>query len=277
MAADGPQSSGPRLFKEGCSRYPQLPSQVIVHLPEQPQAAHQEALALVWKHYPVVGSFIGFNASPFLSWHLPKHIQTKKKSMLPSTCGSHRLFFHRFYAENITHLKDIITIELFFLNSKCAVYNVSSSFERMKHDSAQLLICLAEHLLMIHSLWTLTACQLSRHSLQGISFSEKTAEKNNKRRRRRGHLRAWYFVGDAGLESSVAVHDLCYSCIFFLQEIIEVESENVFKLAANALQVSVKNACSSVCCTECDSIVFWREIFFPSPGGEWKLHQVWAH
>lgn len=34
----------------------------------------------------------------------------------------------------------------------------------------------------------------------------------------------------------------------FLQEIIEVESENVFKLAANALQVSVMKACMSVCC-----------------------------
>lgn len=46
-------------------------------------------------------------------------------------------------------------------------------FEIMKHDSAQLVICLAERLLMIHSLWTLIACQLSRQSLQGIGFSLK--------------------------------------------------------------------------------------------------------
>eukprot|EP00066_Takifugu_rubripes_P001971 XP_003963544.2 PREDICTED: FERM domain-containing protein 4B-like [Takifugu rubripes] len=32
-------------------------------------------------------------------------------------------FLVRFYVENITHLKDIITIELFFLNAKSAVYN----------------------------------------------------------------------------------------------------------------------------------------------------------
>lgn len=31
----------------------------------------------------------------------------------------------RFYVENITQLKDIITVELFFLNAKSAVYNVS--------------------------------------------------------------------------------------------------------------------------------------------------------
>lgn len=36
------------------------------------------------------------------------------------------LFLHRFYVENITQLKDIITVELFFLNVKSAVYNVSS-------------------------------------------------------------------------------------------------------------------------------------------------------
>uniref|UniRef100_A0A8C4H353 FERM domain containing 4B n=1 Tax=Dicentrarchus labrax TaxID=13489 RepID=A0A8C4H353_DICLA len=32
-------------------------------------------------------------------------------------------FLVRFYVENITHLKDIITVELFFLNAKSAVYN----------------------------------------------------------------------------------------------------------------------------------------------------------
>lgn len=32
---------------------------------------------------------------------------------------------YRFYVENITQLKDIITVELFFLNAKSAVYNVS--------------------------------------------------------------------------------------------------------------------------------------------------------
>lgn len=34
-------------------------------------------------------------------------------------------FPERFYVENITQLKDIITVELFFLNAKSAVYNVS--------------------------------------------------------------------------------------------------------------------------------------------------------
>lgn len=33
---------------------------------------------------------------------------------------------YRFYVENITQLKDIITIELFFLNAKSAVFNVSA-------------------------------------------------------------------------------------------------------------------------------------------------------
>lgn len=46
-------------------------------------------------------------------------------------------------------------------------------FGIMKRDSAQLFICLAEHLVMIHSLWTLIACQLSRQSLQGNGFSLK--------------------------------------------------------------------------------------------------------
>lgn len=36
------------------------------------------------------------------------------------------LHLHRFYVENITQLKDIITVELFFLNAKSAVYNVSA-------------------------------------------------------------------------------------------------------------------------------------------------------
>lgn len=35
------------------------------------------------------------------------------------------LALHRFYVENITQLKDIITVELFFLNAKSAVFNVS--------------------------------------------------------------------------------------------------------------------------------------------------------
>uniref|UniRef100_A0A7N6BRC3 FERM domain-containing protein n=1 Tax=Anabas testudineus TaxID=64144 RepID=A0A7N6BRC3_ANATE len=35
-------------------------------------------------------------------------------------------FLVRFYVDNITQLKDIITVELFFLNAKSAVYNVSS-------------------------------------------------------------------------------------------------------------------------------------------------------
>lgn len=34
--------------------------------------------------------------------------------------------FHRFYVENITQLKDIITVELFYLNAKSAVYSVSA-------------------------------------------------------------------------------------------------------------------------------------------------------
>lgn len=48
----------------------------------------------------------------------------------------------RFYVENITQLKDIITVELFFLNAKSAVYNVSVfplfflGLEVMIHDSA---------------------------------------------------------------------------------------------------------------------------------------------
>lgn len=50
---------------------------------------------------------------------------------------------------------------------------VASVIEIMKHDPAQLFICRAEHLLMIHSLWTPIACQNSRQSPQGISFSLK--------------------------------------------------------------------------------------------------------
>lgn len=184
MAADGPQSSGPRLFKEGGSRYPQLPGQVIVHLlrtttgcPAGSATTGLKAFSSGWWFY-----WLQCIAVPLLA---PTKTHTEQKKKLPSTSGSHLLFFYRFYAENITHLKDIITIELFFLNSKCAVYNVSSSFERMKHDSAQLLICLAEHLLMIHSLWTLIACQLSRRSLQGISFSEKTAGQKKQRKKKK--------------------------------------------------------------------------------------------
>lgn len=46
--------------------------------------------------------------------------------------------------ENITQLKDIITVELFFLNAKSAVYNVSvfslvfPGFEAMKNYPASL-------------------------------------------------------------------------------------------------------------------------------------------
>lgn len=35
------------------------------------------------------------------------------------------VIIYRFYIENITQLRDIITVELFFLNAKSAVYNVS--------------------------------------------------------------------------------------------------------------------------------------------------------
>lgn len=53
---------------------------------------------------------------------------------------------HRFYVENITQLKDIITVELFFLNAKSAVFNVSvcllvffsSVTERLSDDSLSL-------------------------------------------------------------------------------------------------------------------------------------------
>lgn len=68
------------------------------------------------------------------------------------------LMLYRFYVENITHLKDIITIELFFLNAKSAVYNVSI----ICVGKALMFICVAELLLMIHRVWTLIACQLSR-------------------------------------------------------------------------------------------------------------------
>lgn len=151
----------------------------------------------------------------------------------------------------------------------------------MKHESAQLLICLAEHPLMIHSRWTLIACQLSRQPA-GYRFltwrrqSEKTGGKIKWRRvGRRGHLRAWCSAGKAGLGSPVAVCELRIFR-FFLQEIIEVESENVFKLAANALQVSVMSTCTSICCNQYDLKVIWRDILL-SPGSEWRLHQVWAH
>lgn len=66
------------------------------------------------------------------------------------------LILCRFYVENITHLKDIITIELFFLNAKSAVYNVSVVWV------LRCLFSVAELLLMIHRLWTLIGCQLSR-------------------------------------------------------------------------------------------------------------------
>lgn len=58
----------------------------------------------------------------------------------------------RFYVENITQLKDIITVELFFLNAKSAVYNVSVFllfflvFEVMKHDSGSFFFFFTEQL-----------------------------------------------------------------------------------------------------------------------------------
>lgn len=123
----------------------------------------------------------------------------------------------------------------------------------MKHDPAQLFICRAEHPLMLHGLWTPIACQRSRQSLQGISFSlkegrlrkqeEKTNEGEEKEEASSGHNILWEMLDSDLLELFVI-----YAFSVFLQEIIEVESENVFKLAANALQVGVRKACTSDCC-----------------------------
>lgn len=69
-------------------------------------------------------------------------------------CAS-AVVLHRFYLENITQLKDIVTVELFFLNAKSAVYNVSTApsflwgFEAMKDDSV-----LLNSFQMIHCLLT---------------------------------------------------------------------------------------------------------------------------
>lgn len=87
------------------------------------------------------------------------------------------LFLHRFYVENITQLKDIITVELFFLNVKSAVYNVSSFLLNVwglkwwyMIDFIKGVFVLFFPHLVIHCLWTLAAPQLSRQCLQGTFF-----------------------------------------------------------------------------------------------------------
>lgn len=71
----------------------------------------------------------------------------------------------RFYVENIMQLKDIITVELFFLNAKFAVYNVSDLFFFLSQflsvflcvcvcvcKCAVVSVCFAHSSLMIHYL-----------------------------------------------------------------------------------------------------------------------------
>ncbi|XP_068561320.1 FERM domain-containing protein 4B-like isoform X2 [Cebidichthys violaceus] len=167
-------------------------------------------------------------------------------------------FLVRFYVENITQLKDITTVELFFLNAKSAVYNVSVffplfSFEAMKNDAASCVFCFvlfSTVFLMIRCLWTPCGSADNGRRAQfpplcwlecKVDSLRKTIKKKKKKKKKKARVHKQRLLEEISIFGS-RTHFLrraylsLMSIFYVSQGFIEVESDNVFKLAANALQ-----------------------------------------
>eukprot|EP00064_Thunnus_orientalis_P003266 superscaffoldBa00000259_g3275 len=92
----------------------------------QPKLLSYELLDLVSSHFNLKEKeFFGlafFDDNGQCKWlQMDRRVLEHDFSKKPGTIALN--FLVRFYVENITQLKDIITVELFFLNAKSAVYN----------------------------------------------------------------------------------------------------------------------------------------------------------
>lgn len=167
--------------------------------------------------------------------------------------------FHRFYVENITQLKDIITVELFYLNAKSAVYSVSAfSYFYSILKQCKMILLFSSQLVMIHCLWTLSSADNScrAHFSYSASWNVKQTAWESRIiqgliwRISRGYSRAtqsrfyvWIWKAFSPQASTSESYLFFILFVYYVsQGIIEVESDNVFKLAANALQVSAFNS-----------------------------------
>uniref|UniRef100_A0A3Q2CCN9 FERM domain containing 4Bb n=1 Tax=Cyprinodon variegatus TaxID=28743 RepID=A0A3Q2CCN9_CYPVA len=112
----------------------------------QPKLLSYELLDLVSSHFNLKEKeFFGlafFDENGQCKWlQMDRRVLEHDFSKKPAVISLN--FLVRFYVENITQLKDIITVELFYLNAKSAVYNVSVFFSN-KCVSAVLLACFSD-------------------------------------------------------------------------------------------------------------------------------------
>lgn len=176
-------------------------------------------------------------------------------------------------------------MELFFLNAKSAVYNVSVWVlsKAVKYNSAK--YCFSEG----QSPWwftvsgwlkrsaqqTVAAGLFSLYWLECEADSQRNCTNNRVHLEHRPRLLQVSNLNGADVLFSLGwfPHNMM-DCIFLIlfiflifllilyvsQGVIEVESENVFKLAANALQVSAYNSMSYGCINWCH----WNDILYIS-------------
>lgn len=125
MAAAGPQSAGTRLLQEIRAYCASVPGEVCdlclmmseVTWPQRPQnAAHSWTESLCCSCCSKETPCFRFEVSFFVFWlRLALFNAAKLWNII---C--------RFYIESISLLKEHTTVELFFLNAKAAIYNVST-------------------------------------------------------------------------------------------------------------------------------------------------------
>lgn len=152
-------------------------------------------------------------------------------------------------------------MELFFLNAKSAVYNVSVlalvilGFKPMKNDSSSCCFSTAPRWFTVfgplqHLSSADSGCGAQFSHSAGWNAKQIVCKSRKTQgfilRKSRGYCRATqrrFYVCISQAFPTWAAFSACYLSFILLiyhvsQGIIEVESENVFKLAANALQVS---------------------------------------
>uniref|UniRef100_A0A3P8TNF9 FERM domain containing 4B n=1 Tax=Amphiprion percula TaxID=161767 RepID=A0A3P8TNF9_AMPPE len=104
----------------------------------QPKLLSYELLDLVSSHFNLKEKeFFGLS---FFDDGQCKWLQMDRRVLehdFSKKAGAIALNFLVFYVENITQLKDIITVELFYLNAKSAVYNVKSFFYYYYYQEAK--------------------------------------------------------------------------------------------------------------------------------------------
>uniref|UniRef100_A0A4W6DF57 FERM domain containing 4B n=1 Tax=Lates calcarifer TaxID=8187 RepID=A0A4W6DF57_LATCA len=120
--------SFPLQMTEGRLCQVQLLDDRKLELLVQPKLLSYELLDLVSSHFNLKEKeFFGlafFDDNGQRKWlQMDRRVLEHDFSKKPGSIALN--FLVRFYVENITQLKDIITVELFFLNAKSAVYNVS--------------------------------------------------------------------------------------------------------------------------------------------------------